>query len=166
MYAVNLALGYGFGIKVNTRTKQEADGTGRMKKVTTIVTPAGEFPDGEQIVKAIRKAVNFFGKTPQHKYKLDYFRKAMDMPNISLQNYSKTRVGYVVTTLQSLMENHCILSVGPYDGSNGDFEKVWKKLSETDVASIQEMEAVTKLQNAYTVNESQWSSIFDSFLLP
>ena len=64
MHYVNLALGYGFGIKEDNRTKQEADETGQMKKVTTIVMAAGAFPDGERVVKASRKIVTFFSKSP------------------------------------------------------------------------------------------------------
>ena len=79
MHVANLALGYGFGTKENTRTKQEADKTWQMKNVTTIITPGGVFPDQEQIVKASRKVINFFSKFPQHKDKRDHVRKAMDM---------------------------------------------------------------------------------------
>ena len=84
-------------------------------------------------------------------------------PDTALQNYPETRLGYVVTTLQSLMTNHFPLSVSLHAGSNGDFGKVWKKLSKTDVASIQEMEAVTvtKLQSAYAVDEFQQSNSFN-----
>ena len=139
----------------NTRTKQEADKMGQMKKVTTIVTSGGVFPDEEWIVKTSRKVVNVFRKSPQCKDELDHARNAIDMPNIALQNYPETRVGYVVTTLLSLMANHCILSVSLHNGSNEDFEKVWKKLPKRDVAPIQQMEATTKLLFASAVDESQ-----------
>ena len=120
-------------------------------------------------MKESRKVVNFFSKYPQREDKLDHVREAMDMPNISLQNYSGTRVGYVVITLQSLMENHGLLSVSLHDGSNEDFEKVCEKLLllTTNVASIQEMEAVTKLLFAYAVDESQYSNALNrSLILP
>ena len=61
----------------------------------------------------------------------------------------------MVTTLQSLIANHCLLSVSLHDGNNEDIEKVWKKLPKGDVASIQEIEAVAKLIFAYAVDESQ-----------
>ena len=64
-----------------------------MKKVTTFVTPGRAFPDGDRIVKASRKVINFFSKSPQCKDKLDHVRKAMDIPNIALHNYPETRVG-------------------------------------------------------------------------
>ena len=87
-------------------------------------------------MEASKKVFSFFGKFPQCKDKLDHVREAMDMPNIVLQNHPETRVGYVVTTLQSLMTNYCLLSVSLHYGNNEDFEKVQKKLSKTYVALI------------------------------
>ena len=74
--------------------QQEVNETGQTKKVTTIITPGGEFSDGERTVKASSKVVNVFSKSPQRKDKLDHVRNTMDMPNIALQNYPETRVGY------------------------------------------------------------------------
>ena len=78
----NLALGYGFGVKGNTRTKQESGETGQINNVTTIITPRGAFPEEERIVKASKKVINFFSKSPQWKDKLDHVMTAMDMPNM------------------------------------------------------------------------------------
>lgn len=166
MHVVSLCLGYGFGVKENTRSRQEAGENGQTKKVTTVVTPGGPFPEGARLVKASRQSVNFFDKSPQRKEKLDDVRKAMDLPIIALVNFPETRVGYIVTTLQSMMANHCLLSLAVHNGNNEEFEKVWSKLSKEDMASIQEMEAVTKLLFAYAVMDSQQSNAFNSSLLP
>ena len=64
------------------------------------------------------------------------------------------------------MAKHCLLSVSLHDEINENCEKVWKKLSKTDVASIQKMEAVTKLLSAYAVDESHQPNAFNSSLLP
>ena len=87
MHVANLALGYGVGTKENTTTKQEADKMGQTKNMTTILTLGGSFLDGDIIMKASRKTINFFSKSPQHKDKLDHVRNAMNIPNIALENY-------------------------------------------------------------------------------
>ena len=73
-----------------------------------------------------------------------------------------------MATLHSLITTHYLLSVSLCDGSNKDLEKMWKKLSKTDVALIQihEMEADMKLLFAYAVGPSHQSNTLNSSLLP
>ena len=90
MHIVLLVMGYGLGVKENTKTHQVTDDKGVVKKVQSIVTPGGAFPDGERIIKATRKCVNFFSKSPQRKERLELQRAAMDLPKISLANFPET----------------------------------------------------------------------------
>ena len=158
-------MGYGLGVKENTKTHQVTDDKGVVKKVQSIVTPGGAFLDGERIVKATRKCVNFFSKSPQRKERLELQRAAMDLPKITLANFPETRVGYVVTTFQSLMANHSLLTV-LLVVEKDDFGKVWGKLSDEDFKSIQEIEAITQILFLYSVNDSQQSNAFNNSLLP
>ena len=83
-----------------------------MKKVQSIVTPGGAFPEGDRLVlvKLSRTCGNYFAKSPKRKGKLENQRIAMDLPKIALQNFPETRVAYVVPTYQSLFANHYLLT--------------------------------------------------------
>ena len=91
MHVVNLTIGYVLGIKENTRTHDEVV-DGAVKKVQRIVTPGGAFKQGMVIVKAGRAIVNFFGRSPQRKHKLEAVRELYGLPAIQLTNYPDTRV--------------------------------------------------------------------------
>ena len=108
MHVVNLVMGYGLGVKENTKTKSVADEKGVVKKVQYMVTPGGAFPEGARLVETARKCVNYFSASPQRKGKLETQRIAMDLPQVTLRNFPETRVAYVVPTYQSLMANHCL----------------------------------------------------------
>ena len=84
---------------------------------------------------------------------------------MALQNFPDTRVTYVVMVFQSLMANYALLKV--YSDSDKDFKKVWSKLSEEDMESIQEIEAVCRHVSQYAVGDSQKSTnAFNSSMLP
>ena len=110
------------GVKENTKTNNVADEKGVVKKVQPIVARGGAFPEGAfsegafsegaRIIKTGRKCVNYFSKSPQCKNgKLETQRIVMDLPQIALQNFLETRVAYTVPTYQSLMANHCLLTL-------------------------------------------------------
>ena len=104
-----------------------------MKKMTIIITQEGYFQTGSGLLKQAGKLS--ISSTSLHNIgiNLTMSGKPWICPDTALQNYPETRLGYVVTTLQSLMTNHFPLSVSLHAGSNGDFGKVWKKLSKTDI---------------------------------
>ena len=137
-----------------------------MKKVQSIVTPGGAFPEGARLVKISRTCVNYFAKSPKRKGKLENQRIAMDLPKIALQNFPETQVAYVVPTYQSLLANHYILSTLSVSDASDDFHQFWSKLSTQDFSAIQEMEAVTQILFAYAVNDSQQSNSFNTSHLP
>mmetsp|Transcript_32277 Transcript_32277/g.67858 ORF Transcript_32277/g.67858 Transcript_32277/m.67858 type:complete len:853 (-) Transcript_32277:67-2625(-) len=165
MHIVSLIMGYGLGVKENTKTKKFTDDKGVVKKVQSIVTPGGAFPEGKRLVKGGRNCVNYFSKSPQRKEKMDAQRKIMDLSTVALMNFPETRVGYIVTTLQSLMANHQLLSILQV-AEKDDFGKLWDELSNEDFKAIQEMEAVTQILFSYSVNDSQQSNAFNNSLLP
>ena len=105
MHAVSLSLGYTMGVKENQRTNTVVDEEGETKKVISIVTPGGAFPDGERLVTVSKKVVQFFVKSPQRKDTLNTIVIGMDLPKIALKNFPSTRVGYVTTTFPSLLAN-------------------------------------------------------------
>ena len=168
MHVVNLCLGYGLGVKENTKSRRVNDGEGgAVTKVHSIVTKGGPFLDGARICKVARKVVNFFTASPQRKEKLEKQRTAMDMPKIALKNYPDTRVSCVVFLYQSLLVNFPLLTVLDLSlDSKDDFKKLWKALSPVDISAMQEMEAVTQLLFAYSTNEAQQSSAFNNSLIP
>ena len=59
MHFVNLAMDYTLGIKDNTKTTEVLE-NGIKRKVTEVVTSAGEFLWGNCIVKAARSIAVFF----------------------------------------------------------------------------------------------------------
>ena len=164
MHVVNLSMGYGLGVKENKKTVKVTDEQGDVKKVQSIVTPGGAFPEGARLVKISRTCVNYFAKSPRRKDKLENQRIAMDLPKIALQNFPETRVAYVVPTYQSLLVNRYLLTLSVSDATD-DFHQFWSKLSTQDFSAIQEMEAVTQILFAYAVNDSQQSNSFNTSLL-
>ena len=129
-----------------------------------IITAGGSFPDGERIIKAGRKQVNFFGASCQRSDKLEKQRIAMDLPNIGLANFPDTRVAFIVILFRTLLANYYLLD--GYSGSDTVFEKLRATLSYEDHSAMQEMEAVMSVCFEYSTNESQQSNAFNNSLLP
>lgn len=61
MHILNLCIGYGLGMKENTRTVSVYDRDGRCyRKVVEILTPSGPFPEGAMVIRKLRALNNFF----------------------------------------------------------------------------------------------------------
>ena len=150
-------MGYGLGLKENTKTDKVPDEKGGVKKVKHTVTPGGAFLEGDQLGKTSRKYVIFFTSYPQRKNKLETQTVTLDLPLVALANYHATRPAYLVYTHQSLLANHCLLAAMSL-GVKFDkdvFQKWRATLSDEDFKAIQEMEAITQLLFAYLANDSQ-----------
>lgn len=161
MSAFNIA--YGMGVKENKKKITEVVGD-EVKQTTRIVTPGGAFQEGARIVRECRLQGVYFDKSPQRKGRLDNVKKIVDGPDIEMQNFPETRVGYVVKTFQTTMANYENLKL--LSDSDNEFRPVFNKISKTDWQAIQEVEAVMKLLHIYSLDAAQQSSAGNSSLIP
>ena len=58
MHVTSLITAYGLGVKENVKTVSSIGPDGKQQKVKSIITPGGEFKDGERIMKTSRKLYN------------------------------------------------------------------------------------------------------------
>ena len=83
------------------------------------------------------------------------------MPEIAMANYTDTRAAFAFKLLL-VMANYSAMAVADID----DFSGPWNKLSATDWAAVQEMEAITLALGEYAVDEAQKSEAFKLSLKP
>ena len=88
----------------------------------------------------------------------------MDLPKVALVNFPDTRVAFIIMLFRGLLANNFLLS--GFRGRDTDFEKLHSSLSEEDMKSMQEMEAVTSVCYEYSADEAQHSNAFNNSLLP
>ena len=134
---------------------------GNKKKIKTVVTPGGAFPDGERIIREARKQANHFN-SPQRLNKLETIRTELDLPVIRLENFPDTRVAFIVILFRSLMCNHFLLE--QHSVRDDEFRRLRDKLSANDYRAMQEMEAVLLVCAEYSTGESQSNSSNNSLI--
>jgi hypothetical protein len=163
MHKLNSSLKYGYGLLENTKTRfaRNEDGTnavnteGNHYKVTSIITPGGEFLDGKHIINALQEIANFFG-TSQRLERLRTTQKHWNCPKGRPAYSREIRVSSVHKLLSTswfhyfTMEKFAMENLDK-EAQDYQFHVLWCKLSAVNWCTFQEMEGVSLLPNMHLV---------------
>jgi hypothetical protein len=164
MHVVNLALLYAIGLRENVKNVTYVDNIGTKRRVRTIVTPGGAFPEGLEVIQKLRNLAKYFG-TGQRKQRLVDKQDFYDIPHGLPQIDGLTRVASVCKLFQTSIQHYYGMLRLYTDLKEEDdiaFVKLFDEITEEDWELIAEMESLTFILVSYALGEAQMDKVMAS----
>ncbi|OWZ01430.1 hypothetical protein PHMEG_00027181 [Phytophthora megakarya] len=152
MHALSLCLGYGIGLKENTKNKK-------------VVTEGGEFKEGGRVIRKLRALNLYFGstKSPQRIARLKEVQRLFKLPQLAALIDVDVRIGSVIKLLQRSIINYAAFKAYFQNPRTDTSERdVFVCITDADWSLAIELEAILHRVSELALVESQTANMLSS----
>lgn len=161
MHILNLCIGYGVGLKENTRRMFTGDGSER-EKVSCVVTPDGPLPQGAEVIKKLRALNNHF-KSPQRPDRLKELQAKLGYPSLRPIVDVDMHVASSCLLMKRSIVNYAAFKT--YFRKHTEGRDVFAAISVQEWGLVVELEAITEYLAKLALLEVQHEAVVSSYLL-
>jgi hypothetical protein len=163
MHMLNLCIGYGIGMKENTRIRSLIDGdSNKTKKARCVVTEGGALPEGASVIRKLRALNNFFN-SPQRVDRLRKLQDSLCLPTLKTVVDVDVRVASTCNLMKRSLVNYPAYKA--YFRKHAPDTNSFTSISVSDWQLVVEMEAVTDHLARLALVEVQKECTVSSYLL-